>query len=307
MHIQRLENQLRQLTGRNEELQYRNRQLEERLRELGAGCRPGAPAVAKASVAACLPRTGPSYGQPRARAPRSRRSPAMANSPRASDRNPSRLSAAADREPRAHRAGAGGPRGGRHSDVFDPDRNLTRRRAEGARRRELPMPAEASVGPGGRGPGEPLELSGSRYQQQGTMPPQQAAVPQGARRRPCRRRRRAISTAPRRACHRAALEFAARRIRSRHRLHAAQGLRAGRRDHARFRAEISERRAGRRFPDWLGESFFQRQQYRDAAETFLNVTSKYEKSAKAPDSLLRLGQSLAAFKEKEPPAPPSAR
>jgi tol-pal system protein YbgF len=50
---------------------------------------------------------------------------------------------------------------------------------------------------------------------------------------------------------------------------------------------------------WLGESFFQRQQYRDAAETFLAVTSKYDKSAKAPDALLRLGQSLAALKEKE--------
>ena len=37
MRIQRLENQLRQLTGQNEELQYRNRQLEERLRQLGGG------------------------------------------------------------------------------------------------------------------------------------------------------------------------------------------------------------------------------------------------------------------------------
>lgn len=50
---------------------------------------------------------------------------------------------------------------------------------------------------------------------------------------------------------------------------------------------------------WLGESFFQRQQYRDAAETFLGVTTKFDKSAKAPDALLRLGQSLAALKEKE--------
>ena len=37
MRIQRLENQLRQLTGQNEELQFRNRQLEDRLRQLGAG------------------------------------------------------------------------------------------------------------------------------------------------------------------------------------------------------------------------------------------------------------------------------
>jgi tol-pal system protein YbgF len=50
---------------------------------------------------------------------------------------------------------------------------------------------------------------------------------------------------------------------------------------------------------WLGESFFQRQLYRDAAESFLAVTTKFDKSAKAPDSLLRLGQSLAALKEKE--------
>ena len=36
---------------------------------------------------------------------------------------------------------------------------------------------------------------------------------------------------------------------------------------------------------WLGESFFQRQLYRDAAEAFLAVTTKFDKSAKAPDAL----------------------
>jgi tol-pal system protein YbgF len=50
---------------------------------------------------------------------------------------------------------------------------------------------------------------------------------------------------------------------------------------------------------WLGESLFQRQRYRDAAETFLNVSTKFESTAKAPDALLRLGQSLAALGEKE--------
>ena len=50
---------------------------------------------------------------------------------------------------------------------------------------------------------------------------------------------------------------------------------------------------------WLGESFFQRQKYRDAAESFLGVTTKFGNSAKAPDALLRLGQSLAALNEKE--------
>jgi len=50
---------------------------------------------------------------------------------------------------------------------------------------------------------------------------------------------------------------------------------------------------------WLGESLFQQQRYRDAAESFLNVSTKYEQSGKAPDALLRLGQSLAAMNQKE--------
>jgi tol-pal system protein YbgF len=50
---------------------------------------------------------------------------------------------------------------------------------------------------------------------------------------------------------------------------------------------------------WLGESLFQRQRYRDAAESFLAVSTKFEQSGKAPDSLLRLGQSLAALNQKE--------
>jgi tol-pal system protein YbgF len=50
---------------------------------------------------------------------------------------------------------------------------------------------------------------------------------------------------------------------------------------------------------WLGESLFQRHRYRDAAESFLAVSTKHEKSGKAPEALLRLGQSLAALGEKE--------
>ena len=42
MRIQKLEEQLRQLTGQNEELQYRNRQLEDRLRQMQGGAAPQA-------------------------------------------------------------------------------------------------------------------------------------------------------------------------------------------------------------------------------------------------------------------------
>ena len=69
-----------------------------------------------------------------------------------------------------------------------------------------------------------------------------------------------------------------------------------------FRSFLSRNPGDRMTGDatyWLGESLFQRQRYRDAAEAFLNVSTKYEATPKAPDALLRLGQSLAALGEKE--------
>jgi tol-pal system protein YbgF len=50
---------------------------------------------------------------------------------------------------------------------------------------------------------------------------------------------------------------------------------------------------------WLGETLFQRQHYRDAAESFLMVSTKFDKSPKAPDALVRLGQSLASLHERD--------
>ena len=50
---------------------------------------------------------------------------------------------------------------------------------------------------------------------------------------------------------------------------------------------------------WLGESLFQQQNYTDAAKRFLTVATKYAGGGKAPESLLRLGQSLAALNKKE--------
>lgn len=50
---------------------------------------------------------------------------------------------------------------------------------------------------------------------------------------------------------------------------------------------------------WLGESQFQQQRYSEAAKSFLAVLTKHEQAGKAPDSLLRLGQSLAALNKKE--------
>ncbi len=49
---------------------------------------------------------------------------------------------------------------------------------------------------------------------------------------------------------------------------------------------------------WLGETYYVRDNYRDAAFSFVDVYSKYPKSAKAPDSLLKLGMSLHALGNK---------
>jgi tol-pal system protein YbgF len=303
MRIQRLENQLRQLTGQNEELLYRNRQLEERLRQLGAGApAPGAPAVAQPSVAAVPPaQTGPSYGQPPSQQPQQGGyvppQPAQGGYPQAQGYPQQQIASPAPivQEPAA-------PRGGRRSDVFDPNQNPN---APGAPKAlgggQLPMPAEASVGPpGGRGPGEPLELSGSRYQQQGAVPQQQAAVPQGGA-------TQALPAPPPRTLNGTGGGLATAPPSNSPRDEYDLGIGyMQRKDYAL--AEETMRNFAQKYPNdalvgdsqyWLGESFFQRQQYRDAAETFLNVTSKYEKAPKAPDSLLRLGQSLAALKEKE--------
>ncbi len=50
---------------------------------------------------------------------------------------------------------------------------------------------------------------------------------------------------------------------------------------------------------WLGESYYVRKQYKRAAEAFLTGYSKYAKSEKAPDSLLKLGMSLSALGERK--------
>jgi tol-pal system protein YbgF len=175
----------------------------------------------------------------------------------------------------------------RRGDAFDPSQNPN---APGAPRAlgggQMPMPADGSVGvPGGRAPGEPLNLSnttGAPGYQQGNPPP--PPVSQGGA--------GGLATSPPSNSPRDEYDLGIGYMQ--------------RRDYAL--AEQTMRSFAQKFPNdpmvgesqyWLGESLFQRQQYRDAAEAFLAVTTKYEKSSKAPDAMLRLGQSLAALKEKE--------
>jgi tol-pal system protein YbgF len=276
MRIQQLENQLRQLTGQNEELQYRNRQLEDRLRAFqGAQATPGGPpgvaqpgmaqpGIAQPNIAAAPPvQPSPGYRQP------------------AYEQQQIAAPAPIVQEP------AEGPAGRRRGDAFDPSQNPN---APGAPRAlgggQLPMPAQGGIdgavgAPGGRGPGEPLELGNA-----GGAPNPAAASPRapgaGA----------TLTTLPPSATPKDEFDLGIGYMQ--------------RKDYAL--AEETMRNFAAKYPSdpliadsqyWLGESYFQRQKYRDAAEAFLGVTTKFDKSAKAPDALLRLGQSLAALKEKE--------
>lgn len=266
MRIERLENQLRTLTGQNEELQYRNRQLEEQLRALQGGAQPApnqaaVPRAAAPNVVAA-PQAQPNPGyQPPLPPSGAGQAPPVIAAPVASS--------------------------GRRGDAFDPSRNPS---APGVPRAlgggQAPL-AEGQIGaPGGRDAGEPLNLSnvGSTREPQGA-PVQRAAPPSG-------NATAALTTLPPSATPRDEFDLGIGYIQRKDYALAEETMR-------NFAQKYPTNAL---LPDsqyWLGESLYQRQKYRDAAETFLGVTTKYDTSTKAPDALLRLGQSLAALKEKE--------
>jgi tol-pal system protein YbgF len=175
--------------------------------------------------------------------------------------------------------------GRRRGDAFDPTQNPN---APGAPRvlggGQMPISNEVAVGaPGGRAPGEPLNLGGAAQPSATASPPPRGPGPGASA---------SLTTLPPSATPKDEFDLGIGYMQ--------------RKDYAL--AEQTMKNFTQRFPSdpligdaqyWLGESYFQRQQYRDSAEAFLAVTTKYEKSAKAPDALLRLGQSLAALKEKE--------
>jgi tol-pal system protein YbgF len=292
MRIQRLESQLRQLTGQNEELQFRNRQLEERLRQLGAAppAPGGQPPVAQPNAAAAPPQgqPGPPPGQqgyPQQGYPQQTGRYPQAQ-PNYDQQPQTAAPAPIAQDPAAPQAG-----GRRRGDAFDPNANPN---APGAPRAlgggQMPMPSEAAAGaPGGRAPGEPLNIGGPR-DAGGALPPPAATAPPP--RGPGPGANAALTTLPPSATSKDEFDLGIGYMQ--------------RKDYAL--AEETMKNFTQKYPNdpligdahyWLGESYFQRQQYRDSAEAFLGVTTKYDKSGKAPDALLRLGQSLAALKEKE--------
>jgi tol-pal system protein YbgF len=279
VRLDRLENQIRQLTGVVEQLQFRNQQLEQQLRRAQEDADRGAGA-----------------GRPRAAMPPGQAAPSLP-------------------PPAAPREGPG-----RRSDAFDPNDNPN---APGSPRTLGALPSspggpppiisdEPPIGaPGGRQAGAPLDLSTLADRaandpdvEPNAPPPRVAAAPSVEPRNipgplppPPPRTLSATGAQP--------PATMAPSATSRDELALAQGY-IQRKEYTL--AEDGLREFLKKYPSdrlvsdahyWLGESLFQRQRYRDAAESFLTVSTKFETSGRAPEALLRLGQSLAALGERE--------
>lgn len=85
---------------------------------------------------------------------------------------------------------------------------------------------------------------------------------------------------------------------------AVEAYRAGQYEQAetQFRAFLARNSSSRLAPDatfYLGESYLQRSRPREAAEQYLKLSTDYAKSPRAPEGMLRLGQSLAMLGNNE--------
>ena len=252
VRLDRLETQIRQLTGVIEQLQYRNQQLEglmRRMQEDGA----------------------PRAGQPRPQALPPPSGPAATTAP------------------------------GRRGDAFDPAQNPNAPGAPhaigsissgGGQPPTSPnMSPSPQLGadtgllgaPGGRGGGSPLDLA--------TMSPPSGPLPQPPP-RSANAGGTVVATLPPSQTPRDEFDLAYGYVLRKDYALAEDGFRS-------FLSRYPSDRLAGDATFWFGESLFQRQRFRDAAEAFLNVSTKFESNAKAPDALLRLGQSLAQLGEKE--------
>jgi tol-pal system protein YbgF len=289
VRIDQLENQVRQLTGMVEQAQYRNQQLEASLRRMQEdydfrlqelGSRGGSRTATPRPQANAAPLVGAAAGAP---SPIAAPPPLAASPPPpvVAAPPPGRRSDAFD--PNEHPGAPGAPRSlgsvyanaprtdggasspGRRSDVFDPNEHAS---APGA-----PLDLTTMAAPGNVEPGRPAAP---------TAVPRASGTPGTY----------AVATAPPSSSPRDTFDLGYGYLQ--------------RKDYPL--AEDTFRDFLKRYPSdrlaseaqyWLGESLFQRQAFRDAADAFLIMSKKYEGSVRAPDSLLRLGQSLAAINEKE--------
>jgi tol-pal system protein YbgF len=279
--MSRLENQIRQLTGMIEEMQHRTHQLEQQLQRAQQDIEfrfqemnpSGRPPAARGQSGSVSPQASPPPGPP-----------PLASRPAS---GPPPIAAMPDQAPPAS--------GGRRGDVFDPTAAPD---APGAPRvlGSVPSGSEPAA-PQRRDPGTPLDLGSlaglglpGNLPQQGTgggSPPPGVGSPVG---------QQAVLAPSGSARDEYDLAYGA--VQRRDYELAVEGFRIFLANHSGSR----EPEAQRIMPEahyWLGESQFQLKQYSESAETFLKISTDFPNAVRAPDALLRLGQSLAALGERE--------
>lgn len=331
VRVERLEGQIRTLTGQIEQLQNRNRQLEEqmkrfqqdvefRFQEQGgrkpaaapttpAPAAPGRRSSIEAAPGAASQVASPQVASPQVAAPQVA-APQVAAPQVASASPPSpgvRIDPSIKVDPStlgpfAARAGATGMSGagaavrpGRN-DAFDPAANPAAPGAPrplGATRPSAPLSRGELAGMAGAqsaaigaiidepGVGAPLDLANPRPAGE----PRVIAAPAAAGAAP------AVDAAP---LDPARADYD----------HAMIAYRNGQYDtaDALLRQFVQKHPADRMVADavyFRGETLAQRGRNADAAEQFLKVTTDFSQSSRAPDAMLKLGQSLKAMGEKE--------
>jgi tol-pal system protein YbgF len=271
VRIGRLESQMRQINGQIEQMQFETQKLEEQLKKFQEDVdfrfhegTPGAPAAKPPQKRSEAPQTQTSadaqFAEPGPAAP----------PPRASGRG----------------------------DAFDPSQNPT---APGAPRPLGSLAPAASANPGGarrdestpsgldqNDPGAPLDLSNGRARTAGppvTTPPLPIApagvtTPGGT----------VIAAAPNSA--REQFDIALAYLKQRAYEDAEKGF-------AGFLEKNPKNKLASDATYFLGESFYLRGRQREAAEQYLKISTQFADSPRAPEALLRLGQSLNALGAKE--------
>ncbi|SDQ95826.1 tol-pal system protein YbgF [Rhizobiales bacterium GAS113] len=252
VRVSQLEAQMRQMSGKIEELQFQNQQLREQLKRF------------QEDTEFRFQDSGKGSGQ--------------ASTPRASA-----LPASPPRQIASSVPGAVPPRPAGRGDAYDPQADLN---APGAPRplgspdsAAPPMRRSAMPGPIMEDPdaprvpaGTPLDIAGAGGP--AGMPPAQPA-------RPALASMAATGTDSVRADFDNAYTF----IQQRQFEQAEMGFRSFLQSHPRSKLTPDA-------TYWLGESYLQRARYRDAAEQFLKITTSFGTSSKGPDGMFKLGVSL---------------
>jgi tol-pal system protein YbgF len=271
VRIDRLESQVRQLTGEIERMEYRNQQLEAALNELRSG-EPGGRGGSRFSA-------GPPGAAPpnQAGMPGGRHSDSFDPADNPAAPGPPRVLGSIPPQPPP---GAVPPNqsampGGRRSDAFDPTENPN---APGAPRVLGSVPPQPA--PYGATAGASVDPGYGRYP---AGPGQRNLGPTDPY---------AVATAAPPSSPRDTLDLGMGYLQHRDYALAEETFRG-------FLTTYPSDRLAAEAQFGLGESLFQRQNYQEAANAFVVLSKKYETSPKAPDALLRLGQSLAAMNERE--------